>query len=202
MGLTEILLESSKSDKSNLNRLVKLIGNETYVYRFLEQLADEPLGDYITEEAETNGENPIMAIMNAVIELLNKPATEGGLKVPAKVELYRILFLKDINDLRERFGDHWTPDPRNFRESRFFYSFKDSPSPHDLDNSNAVILRAMVRREYIDWESSIVARFSYPDEEEITLLNDITSSKPIKFNSVQVYRYQDFYDEKPPIKSY
>mgnify|MGYP000311380447 CR=1 FL=1 len=106
--------------------------------------------------------------------------------LPEKFKLYRVVVADDKNDIDlHNIGSHYVLDKRLLSDSDFLYDIGVT----SIDNSKIDKLwcvEVVVKKSDVDIKTTLINRFMYPNEEEITLNKNY---KPISYNVEKIELY-------------
>lgn len=106
--------------------------------------------------------------------------------LPEKFKLYRVVVADDKNDIDlHNIGSHYVLDKRLLSDGDFLYDIGVT----SIDNSKIDKLwcvEVVAKKSDVDIKTTLINRFMYPNEEEITLNKNY---KPISYNVEKIELY-------------
>ena len=158
--------------KKNSSFKVDLWKDKNLTFDKVIEIGAEKIVDALGFEGFNNSEDAVDWLVNKFID--DYPNGYNG--IPDKIIAYRVLCLKDKEDLNmKKIGEHWVP-----LEYFIDYSFIDSIGLSDC-SGELYIIKAEIPKENIDVLQTLIQNLAFPREAEINL----KSTKNIKVKTIK-----------------
>ena len=128
-------------------------------------------------------EEAITCAVESFKYFLSKPYPVELGDIPDKAIIYRLVRLKDVNDLnRKRLGNSWFSNPDQINKPGFF-DMLDYLKPFKTEEGVVYMIKGRIRKDNIDMKRTLWERDTQWLENEIVLVDDsdveILSVKPL-----------------------